>query len=90
MHLNWQVNEAMQLPLDIVTPRAHARSVGDTESLLREWTGHFSKLAKSKVVTMPGLVELQGKVEVLASQSAENEEMLLDVPFSAEEVAIVN
>ena len=61
--------------------------IGDTEPLLREWTGHFSKLAKSKVVTMPGLVELQGKVEVLASQSAENEEMLLDVPFSAEEVA---
>ena len=61
--------------------------IGDTESLLREWTGHFSKLAKSKVVTMPGLVELQGKVEVLSSQSAENEEMLLDVPFSAEEVA---
>ncbi len=54
---------------------------------MREWTGHFSKLSKSKVATTPGLVELQEKVEMLASRSTENEEMLLDVPFSAEEVA---
>ena len=38
---------------------------------------------------MPGLEVLQGQVDMLVSQSYHNEEMLLDTPFSAEEVSVV-
>ena len=36
---------------------------------------------------MPGLGELKHRMEMLVSESNRNEETLLDVPFSAEEVS---
>ena len=49
--------------------------------LLREWAKHFSKLVKREM--LPGVQELW-KVDLLDSVSMRNDEMLLDVPFSAE------
>ena len=48
------------------------------------WVKHFSELAKSRRYEMPGMAELQQKVHRLALESMRNEEMLLDVPCSAE------
>jgi len=62
--------------------------VGDPESLLGAWAGHFSELSKSRVDAMPGLEVLQRQVNMLVSRSYQNEEMLLDTPFSAEEVSV--
>ncbi len=61
--------------------------ISEPQSLLDFWREHFSRLAKSNVDALPGLMELQVKVEELASDSHKNEEMLLDKPFSAEEVS---
>ena len=60
--------------------------VGDPELLLGTWAGHL-ELSKSRVDAMPGLEVLQGQVDILVSQSYQNE-MLLDTPFSAEEVSV--
>ena len=61
--------------------------VSDPEVLLDVWVKHFSELAKSRQDEMPGMAELQQKVQRLASASMGNKDMLLDVPFSAEEVS---
>ena len=51
------------------------------------WAGLFSGVCKSKGDVLPGLKELQERTEMLVPQSEMNEEVLLDVPFSAEEVS---
>ena len=61
--------------------------VSDPEVLLDVWVKHFSELAKSRQDEMLGMAELQQKVQRLASASMGNKDMLLDVPFSAEEVS---
>ena len=61
--------------------------VSDPEVLLDVWVKHFSELVKSRQVEMPGMAELQRKVQRLALESMGNEDMPLDVPFSAEEVS---
>jgi len=61
--------------------------VSDPEVLIGEWVEHFRELAKSRRDGTSGLEELQQKVDGLALESLGNEDMLLDVPFSAEEVA---
>ena len=61
--------------------------VSALEHLLGAWARHFSELGCSKVDTTPGLQALQNEMEVLASKSFQNEEMLLDVPFSSEDVS---
>ena len=58
--------------------------VSDPEVLLGKWVEHFSTWARSRRESTPGLNELQMRVDRLASES---DEMLLDVPFSAEEVS---
>ena len=60
--------------------------VQDPETLLQVWVEHFQKLAKSRVESIPDLCELKRRVEILESQSHVNEEMLLDVPFTVDEV----
>ena len=57
------------------------------EVLLQVWVEHFQKLMKSRVESVPDLSELKQKVETMKTLSHENEEFLLDVPFTAEEVA---
>ena len=62
--------------------------VSDPEVLLDVWV-QFSELAKLRQDEIPGMVELQQKVQRLALESMGNKDMLLDVPFSAEEVSAV-
>ena len=61
--------------------------VSDPEVLIGKWVEHFRELVKSRRDGTSGLEELQQKVDGLALESLGNEDMLLDVPFSAEEVA---
>ena len=67
----------------------NGKVVSDPEVLLDVWVKHFSELAKSRQDEMPGMAELQQKVQRLALESMGNKDMLLDVPFSAEEVSAV-
>ena len=57
--------------------------VSDPEVLLDVWVKHFSELAKLRQDEMLGMAELQWKVQGLALESMGNEDMVLDVPFSA-------
>ena len=61
--------------------------VDQLEALLNLWVQHFGKLAKSKVNDSDGLQDLSGKMDMLVARSVNNEEFVLDVPFSSEEVA---
>ena len=58
----------------------------DPTSLLEAWSNHFESLAKSRILECEELQELQEQVNVRVCQSLENEEYILDVPFSFEEV----
>ena len=51
------------------------------------WADHFGRLSLSKVGNEPQLQELECRVAELLSESYRNEEILLDTPFCAEEVA---
>ena len=55
--------------------------ISDPESLLGVWADHFPGLCKSRGDGLPH------KMEMLVAESNRNEEMLLDVPFSAEEIS---
>lgn len=60
--------------------------VSNPEVLLEVCMEHFCKSAKSRGDEMSGLAELQQKVDGLALQLIENNDMLFDMPFSAEGV----
>ena len=60
--------------------------VEDKESFLRAWSRHFENLSKSRRVELPPLQELDLHTKDLYSQSCENEDCILDVPFTTEEV----
>ena len=62
-------------------------TVQDPEALLKVWTDHFKALGESKLEDAPDSSERKSNVDALEMQSHGNEEFLLDVPFSAEEVA---
>ena len=62
-------------------------TVQDPEMLLKVWAEHFKMLGESKLGDPPYSSERMSKVDSLEMQSHNNEEFLLDVPFSAEEVA---
>ena len=64
--------------------------VSDPEVLLDVWVKHFSELAKLRQDEMPGMAELQRKVQGLALESMGNEDMLLDVSLLAEVLAVVS
>ena len=53
---------------------------------LNAWADHFSNLARSEASGNPDLVELKASMEALTPVSMENEEYILDVPFTVEEV----
>ena len=61
--------------------------VQDPEMLLKVWAEHFKMLGESKLGDASNSSERMSKVDSLEMQSHNNEEFLLDVPFSAEEVA---
>ena len=62
--------------------------VNQPEALLDEWAQHFGKLAKANVSDSEGLQGLSCEMDKLASRSVSNEEFVLDVHFSAKEVAM--
>ena len=62
------------------------KMLNDNDSMLSVWANHFETLAKSRKEEHDGLRVLEEKVEKLADVSRENEEYILDVLFTAEEV----
>ena len=60
--------------------------VTDPQCLLEAWATHFSNLAQSKANDNPDLVVQKASIESLIPTSMENEEYILDVPFTVEEV----
>ena len=60
--------------------------ITDLPGLLDAWKNHFSNLAQSGANHNPDLAELQTSIESLVPHSMENEEYILDVPFTVEEV----
>ena len=54
--------------------------------LLNAWADHFSTLSKTHLQVEEGLQNLDEKMNDLASTSLSNEEYILDVPFTLDEV----
>ena len=69
--------------------RVNGEFVSDPERILHIWADHFSSLAKSKCDQFLDLKKLHQQTESLALSSLPNEDHLLDVPFSPEEVETV-
>ena len=61
--------------------------VWDTETLLNVWLSHFRKLVKLRLDETEKGKDQQRKIKALENQSHQNEEFLLDVPFTADEVS---
>jgi hypothetical protein len=53
---------------------------------LQKWAEHFNSVASSRIDSVRELEDLKLKVDGLLPSSFKNEEYLLDVPFTAEEV----
>ena len=62
------------------------RIVSDKEEMLKIWAQHFESLATSGVSEREELRSLAEKMQELTERSKGNEEYILDVPFTAEEV----
>ena len=62
------------------------RIVNQPEAQMEVWAQHLGKLAKLKVNKSDGVQDLSCKRDMLASRSVSNEEFVLDVPFSVDEV----
>ena len=62
--------------------------ITDLPCLLEAWANHFLNLAQSKGDDNQDLAELKASIESLTAVSMENEEhnIILNVPFTAEEV----
>ena len=60
--------------------------ITDQACLLDAWVKHFANLAESKATDNQDLVELKASIESLMPISMENEEYILDAPFTVEEV----
>ena len=58
-----------------------------TQSLLDAWSQHFEDLAKSRKDELPQLQSLESHVKHLTTLSLANEDSVLDVPFSTDEVS---
>ena len=58
-----------------------------TQSLLDAWSQRFEDLAKSRKDELPQLQSLESHVKHLTTLSLGNEDSLLDVPFSTDEVS---
>ena len=62
------------------------RIVSDKEEMLKIWVQHFESLATSGVSEREELRNLMEKMQELTERSKGNEEYILDVLFTAEEV----
>ena len=60
--------------------------VSDPSHVLDVWTQHFQSLAKSQEDTEPEIQELLKQLTTLLSETFQEEEVFLDVPFTIEEV----
>ena len=58
----------------------------DKDVVLDAWASHFSKLFQSRVGSEAGLQQLQSKIEHLAAASFQNDEQILDCPFTVDEI----
>ena len=64
--------------------------VSDEDELREVWAAHFRKLSESRVGGVCGLQELESTVnDDMARESLSNEECVLDVPFTFDEVSNV-
>ena len=68
------------------TLRVNQVVTSDTNTIMTTWEQHFRELNSSKEEEFPILADLKERVDSLFKRSLENEEMLLDTPFTAEEV----
>ena len=66
--------------------RVNGEVLSNKENLLSAWADHFSRLSKSHAHSEEGLKQLGNKINDLAFASLSNEEHILDVPFTLEEV----
>ena len=64
----------------------NGKVVSDQNELLEVWRQHFSRLSKSRGDEVPELLVQKEKMASLELKSIWNEEGLLDIPFSLEEV----
>ena len=62
------------------------RSYKNKDDLVGAWANHFSSLFQSRLSSEDGLQKLDKKMDNLATASISNEENILDVPFTLEEV----
>ena len=60
--------------------------ISNKEDLLHIWADHFTELSKSRINDTDGLQHLKDKVQSLYNASLSNEEYLLDMPFTTEEL----
>ena len=68
------------------TLRVDQLVTSDPNTILTEWERHFRGISASNEDEFPTLCAIKQQVEHLHIESQENEEMILDVPFCAEEV----
>ena len=66
--------------------RMNGEVLSNKDNLLGAWADHFSKLSKSREHSEDGLKQLGNKINDLEIASLSNEEHILDVPFTLEEV----
>ena len=66
--------------------RVDGKVLSNKDDLPGAWANHFSKLSKSRVLSDKGLKQLGNKINDLATASLSNNEYILDIPFTLEEV----
>ena len=65
----------------------NGRLVRDPDEMMDVWCQHFRSLGESRASELAELRELTDKIDSLAAKSFENEEFILDVPFTEDEVS---
>ena len=58
----------------------------DPSIIMQSWLNHFRNLFKSETHSIPGISAIQDQIPLLTNQSMLNCDVVLDVPFSGEEI----
>ena len=66
--------------------RVNGEVISNRDDLVGSWANHFSSLFKSHLSSEDGLQQLDKKMDDLSTASFSNEEYILDVPFTLDEV----
>ena len=66
--------------------RVNGEVLSARDDLVGAWANHFSNLSKSLLPSEEGLQQLDKKMDDLTTGSLSNEEYILDVPFTLDEV----